>query len=274
MSAVPSASGLYAGRLTHRRREPFEHRFDYPLCMLLVDLAGLDRLFAGRWLWSVDRRNLVELRTADHLPEEGGGPLEARARDAVERRLGFRPRGAVRLLTHPRHLGYAFNPVSFFLCYDGFYDGCYEHRDAAHDAAYGHDQGQLAAILAEVTNTPWNDRHVYALDCRGREQLTFRVPKRLHVSPFLPMDMAYRFVFRLDAGRIVVHKENLQDGRVVFSATLDLERRPLTGSEMAGALLRYPLMPWQVVGRIYWQALRLWWKGARYHARPDPSGSN
>jgi DUF1365 family protein len=257
--------GLCSGRLWHLRREPFRHAFDYRLHMLELDLDALDEAFAPHPLWSLDRGNLGSFHRADHLrgeavdDEPGPRDLAAVARGAVESRLGFRPRGSVHLICQPRYLGYAFNPVTFHL----FRSPAASSR--RHDA--------LEAILLEVSNTPWNRSHLYALDCRDSEgPWSFELAKDFHVSPFLPMDMTYRFRFELDAAHFRVIKHNLREGKRVFTARMELERRPLDRGALSAALRGMPPMTLKVIGGIYWQALRLWLKGARYH--PPPPDDN
>ena len=127
-------------------------------------------------------------------------------------------------------------------------------------------------VLAEITNTPWNERHAYVLPAassigRGRA-LRFRFDKAFHVSPFLPMDLGYDWRFTAPGERLAVHMENFQGGLKVFDATLALERREMSGAALAGALARFPFMTVQVLGAIYWQALRLWARRTPFYAHP------
>jgi uncharacterized protein len=248
-----------SGRVWHVRKTPFRHAFDYRVRMLELDLDDLDTAFAGSRLWSVDGANLGSFRRRDHL--DGSADLAGAARAAVTQRLGFRPEGSVHLLCHPRYLGYAFNPVTFYL---------FRSPPTARTRGFSHGSHSLDAILLEVSNTPWNDRHLYALDCRGSHgPWEFEVDKQFHVSPFMPMDMRYRFRFEVDAGHFRVIKENLQDGESVFVARMELHRAPLTAAVLARALRDFPPMTLRVIGAIYWQALRLWLRGAKYHPRPS-----
>lgn len=256
-------SAIYEGWVRHRRHaveglSPRPHAFAYRLNLLWLDLAERDRVFAGRWLWSVDRPNLASFRRADHLGDPAL-PLDEAVRREVARQTGRSPGGPIRLLTHPRYFGYGFNPVSFYYC-------------------YGEDGETLEAIVAEVTNTPWKERHVYVLpmDASGGtpDKPRFRTPKAFHVSPFLPMDLEYAWRLTRPGVSLVAHLEDLDRGRRVFDATLSLRRRPLTGANLARALARFPFMTGQVVLGIYWQALRLWLKGTPVFDHPSPTPSS
>ena len=132
-------SALYEGWVRHRRHRPVAHEFRFPLCMVYLDLDELPELFRDSWLWSAERPALAWFRRADHLGPPDA-PLAQCVRDRVAAITGRRPAGPVRLLTHLRYAGFAMNPVSFYYCFD----------------AGGE---RLEAVLAEVTNTPWRERH-------------------------------------------------------------------------------------------------------------------
>jgi len=247
-------SALYEGTVRHRRFAPRSHAFRYGLSLLWLDLAELDSVFRGRWFWSTRGPRLAWWRRADYLGD-AAVPLDTAVRDLVQDRTGVRPAGPIRLLTHPRYFGYGFNPVSFYFCYAA-------------------DGEALEAILAEVTNTPWKERHVYVLDAASNqgtpERLAFARAKAFHVSPFLPMGLEYRFRITRPGHRLTVHMVDLEGGQPVFDATLSLSRRPISGTSLARALIRFPFMTGQVIAGIYWQALRLWLKGVPVFDHPAP----
>jgi DUF1365 family protein len=166
--------------------------------------------------------------------------------DRVEQQLGFRPAGPVRMLTQPRTFGYVFNPVTIYYCHD-------EHE-------------QLAAIAAEVTNTPWGERHTYVLDARTDTHKRFR--KDFHVSPFFPMDHDYDWRFSAPDAALEVHMSNLAREGAVFHAGLVARRRELSAATLAGVLLRYPLQSLRLHLAIYWQAALLYAKRTPFHTHP------
>lgn len=249
-------SVLWHGTVRHRRREPPAGAFAVRLFLLGLDLDELDSVFAGRWLWSARAPAPAWFRRADYLGDPAV-PLKQAVLDRVERELGQRPAGPVHLVTHARYLGFVFNPVSFYFCHGG--------------------DGAVEAIVAEITNTPWLERHAYVLAVppgRGAPlRLRARFKKSFHVSPFLAMDYDYDWSFRRSADTLVVHMENRRAGECRFDATLVLRRRPLDGRNLAGALLRHPCMTGTVAAAIYWQALKLWLRRAPFFAHPGRAAS-
>lgn len=224
--------------------------------MMYLDLAELESLFADRWLWSIGRRNVASFRRADYLGPTDV-PLDTAVRDRVAAETGVRPVGPIRLLTHLRYFGYIQNPVSFYYCFDV-------------------DDGAVETVVAEVTNTPWGERHAYVLPMTpgeaGPDAMQLR--KEFHVSPFMAMDIDYDWWFSPPDERLRVRMSSLHAGTVVFDATLDLTRAPLTATSMGAALLRFPWMTAQVVVGIYWQAFRLWAKRVPFHIHPTKRSSD
>ncbi len=243
-------SAVYEGTVQHRRHQPIPHAFQQSLFLMWLELAELPAVFQRHWFWSVDRTNLASFWRRDHFGDPARS-LDESVRTLVEEQSGRRPNGPIRVLTHLRYFGYCFNPLSVYCCFDA-------------------DGTQLEAVVAEVSNTPWNERHCYVLPVTQQDgsAYTFRFPKGFHVSPFMDMDIEYRWTLRLSADRLVLHTENLRNGDPFFDATLTLRRREITGGTLAGVLLRYPWMTAQVIAGIYWQALRLWLKSVTYYTHP------
>jgi DUF1365 family protein len=247
------SSAVYEGVVRHRRHRPHAHAFRYRIAQLYLDLDEIDRVFADRWLWSVERRNVAEFRRSDYLGP-AVRPLADCVRDHAARVLGRRPRGPVRLLTHLRYAGYLFNPVSFYYCYAA-------------------DGTSLDCIVAEITNTPWGERHAYVLPTGTAERhgtfWSWEFSKTFHVSPFMAMDRRYDWRFSEPGKALRVHMRVMNEQSAEFDASLVLERRPLCASSLRRVLTRYPLMTLRVVGAIHWQALRLWIKGNPIHTHPQ-----
>lgn len=253
----PWRSAIYEGVVRHRRYEPRPHAFRFPLFMTLLDLDELPELFDGVPLWSARRPAPARFRRDDYLAPHDL-PLGEAVRQRVERETGRRPNGPIRLLTHLRFFGHSFNPVSFYYCYD---------RAGA----------RVESIVAEITNTPWRERHAYVLDradalSQGRTALRWRFDKVFHVSPFFPLTHRYEWAFSEPSHRLAVHMRNIEavgGERRVFDATLALRRREISPRALCAALARYPLMTTQVVAKIHFEALRLWLK--RTPVFPHPS---
>ena len=258
MSAAPAtarsrlSSAVYEGAVRHRRLSPHAHAFSYRMAQLYLDLDEVDRVFKEYWLWSSEHAAIAQFRRSDYL-----GPADLSLSEAVRQRVaritGIRLVGPIRLLTHLRYFGCAFNPVSFYYC-------------------FAEDGATLSCIVAEITNTPWKERHAYVLPVETARSwggaLRWIFPKDFHVSPFMPRTCQYAWRFTTPSDDLLVHMDVRSGGQREFDATLNLRRRPLNSASLARVLWRYPMMTAQVVGAIHWQALRLWLKGNPVHAHP------
>jgi uncharacterized protein len=246
-----SASCVYEGRVRHRRHRPVEHSFRYPMFMMYLDLDELPAVLDPYRLWSARGPAPAWFRRTDFFGDPAV-PLREAVLDAVAERTAQRPDGPVRLLTHLRYLGHSFNPVSFYYCFDS--GG--EH---------------VEAVLAEVTNTPWRERHAYVLS-RGQSGgavLSDSLGKDFHVSPFLGMDGRYEWRVSEPGPALSVHIASAEEGAPVFDATLSLERRELSRATLRRLLVRYPAASLAVVARIYLHALALKLKGVPVHRHPE-----
>ena len=247
----PTADGLlYPARVAHRRRVAPLYRFVYRIFYLLVDIDQLDALNRRLRGFSVDRFNLVSLRTRDF--GDGSGDL----RGWAERQLAAAgidlAGGRIRLLVLPRILGYGFNPISVWYC---------DHAD-----------GHTRAVIAEVHNT-FGERHSYLL-ASGEGPFAYDQvqdkDKCFHVSPFF--DLVGRYHFRLSPPetrlRVAIHET--RDGTPIIDTVLAAERASLTSSNLLLHVLRMPWMTLKVIAGIHWEALKLWLRGARFHRKPAP----
>ncbi|WP_395789592.1 DUF1365 domain-containing protein [Aquimonas sp.] len=253
--ASPLQSAIYRGQIMHRRHAPHPHAFRYPLFMLYLDLAELEQVFSGRWLWSVGRRNVAAFRREDYLGDPAL-PLDEAVRQRFEQVSGRRPSGPIRLLSHLRYFGYSFNPVSFYYCFKP-------------------DGETLDGIVAEITNTPWKERHSYVLPAEtaevGADGWRWRFDKRFHVSPFMPMERGYDWRFGLPGKDLRVHMNIERPEGRDFDATLSLQREPLSARALAMSLLRHPWMTARVLVAIHWQALLIWCRRNPVYDHPSKS---
>ena len=250
-------SSIFVGQVSHSRKTPHPHAFNYRVFMAYLDLDELDEVFRKRWFWSTRRLALARFRREDHFgdPER---PLVNCVRDLVERETGTRPAGPIRLLTNLAYFGYCINPISLYYCYD--------------------ESGEtVTSIVAEVTNTPWGERHCYVLSATmntgDAETQRYNIRKALHVSPFMQMDVEYDWLLTMPTDDLVVRINNRTGDDKFFNATLILKRKEITGISLASVLLQYPLMTAKVAFGIHWQAFRLWLKGCPVHTHPDKAGS-
>ena len=233
-------SCIYQGHVSHRRFRPVRHDFRYGIFMLYVDLAELPELFDRYWLWSARSPAPAWFQRADHYGDVAV-PLDQSIRDLVAAKAGFRPTGPIRLLTHFRYFGYGFNPLSVYYCYT--------------------PDGELEAVVLEVSNMPWREMHPYVLT-RGAPIANgghkFEFAKAFHVS----MDMGYRCRLAPPGPRLAFALENWREGARCFDAHLSFQRVPLSSWSLARVLATDPLATLRVTALIHWQALRLWQKKA------------
>ena len=277
-------SCIYDGSIRHRRFTPVLNDFKYRMFMWYLDLDELEAVAEHSAFFSLDGFSPFRFKREDYF-----GDKEQDLKQAVIERVetffssnarSHAPIHSVRVLTHIRYFGMIFNPVSFYYCFDA--------------------QDALIAILAEITNTPWGERHAYILPCvqseaeNGEQERfqsldntalsvaqvradtkRFEFDKAFHVSPFNPMNMQYNWVFKAPSDKLAVHMENTMrtdaaQSSVVekhFDATLGLEKVAL--SSAASVILKQPIMTLKVVVGIYWQALKLWLKRSPFYDHPS-----
>lgn len=239
---TPLNSAIYQGNVVHRRYQVADHRFRYPVYFLGLDLDEIETIDQQFRFFSVDRFNLLNLRRADYFGDESQS-LKQSVLDKVAE-LGGDSSGVdqVIFLGQARSLGFYFSPVNFYFCL------------CNSDATY---------MLAEVSNTPWNESHCYLVDLNKAE----KHDKVFHVSPFMDMDMHYEWKISYDLDRIIVHIENWNEKKL-FEATLELSHQPLTPANLAKTLKQWPSMSLSILKGIYWQATRLAAKRVPFYSHP------
>jgi uncharacterized protein len=241
-------SCIYEGTIRHRRTTP-RKEFSHPIALTYLDLAELPSLLHGRLL--ARGPGVLRFRRRDYLGGRAGtDSLDVAVRDRLEQLTGHRPAGPIRLLSQLRSFGLCFNPVSFYYC-----------LDAAGE--------RVEAVLAEVTNTPWGERHAYALTTPEAGVIHGSFAKELHVSPFMGMDHVYEARASQPGPTLSVHIASRRDGQTTFEATLGLRRRELTSAAVARLGIRYPLATARTLALIYGHAVALKLAGARVHPHPQ-----
>lgn len=245
-------SCIYEGTVSHRRHEPVKHHFQYRLFMVYLDLDEIPRLVGKGALVGATRNSLRSFLRTDHLYNHSV-PLAAEVRSLVRDQTGHTLTGPIRLLTQLRSWGYYMSPLNLYYCFDA--------------------SGQRVEMLvAEVNNTPWKQRHCYVLWDGNRQgaadALRFEHSKEFHVSPFMGMDMRYRWQLTQPASNLMIQLANIRDSRVEFDAQLSLAYRPLNHLNLRRMSLRYPVMTAKICAAIYFQALKLWWKRCPSYTHP------
>lgn len=221
--------------------------------MMWLDLAELDRVFAGTRWWSTGRWALARFSRGDFLGDPAI-PLEEAVKNRVFDEVGKRPTGPIRMLANLRYFGYIMNPLTCYYCFN--------------------DREQLEYIVAEVTNTPWKERHCYVLACEPEERVQRKeFKKRFHVSPFNPMAMTYRWWSDVPDRYLRIHMQNrVAEGngqRIDFDASLIMQREEITPARLNRLLISYPLMTLKVIAAIYWEALKLFMKRVPFYHHPN-----
>ena len=246
-------SAIYSGVVRHRRSSPTRHKFSYRLFMMYLDLSEISSVCESNWLWAEDRPAVAQFKRKDYLGNPDTSLSEA-VRNNVKESLGYRPEGPIRMLTHLRYFGYVMNPVTFYYCFNTSGD-------------------EVEAVIAEITNTPWNKKHTYVLGPNdnitpGRRS-SHRFRKSFHISPFVDMDNDYHWKFRVPNKRLSVYMEASRQDQKILDVNLLLKRQEITPRRMTKILIKYPFMTMKILGGIYLQATRLWLKGTPFFVHPS-----
>jgi uncharacterized protein len=245
-------SCIYEGNVRHRRIQPMAHEFRYGLFMMYLDLDELPELLEGGFGLSRSWFSPASFCRKDHYGN-ATIPLADAIRSFVRERTGQRCDGPVRLLTNLRNWGYYFSPLNLYYCFNG-------------------DGAGVTSIVAEVTNTPWLQKHWYVLWQGNRignpKSLLFRHAKDFHVSPFMDMKAEYEWSLGKPEQRLSVAIANYFGDQRIFDVALVLNRTEITRNAMLQTLVHYPWMTARIAFGIYWQALHLWRKKCPVYPHP------
>jgi DUF1365 family protein len=270
MNATQWKSGIYAGKIRHRRFEPKARNFTHQVVYFFLDLEEIPKLFSIPLLFTYEKAGLFSYHRKNYLGGRKSGkqkPLSESVQEIVAQRLGFTPNGRICMLTQITYFGFCFNPVTFFYCFN-------------------ENSHELEAIVSEITNTPWGEKHSYVLDCRttGASQAKpyeFQFEKEFHVSPFMAMDFQYRWYFTSPvkaetfSKSLTIHMENhsrsITPGVPYFDSTLSLTRLEWNTQNLKKMLFAQPLMTAKTVLLIYLHAVILWIKRYPFFSHPSQS---
>jgi uncharacterized protein len=233
-------TGIYCGNTWHVRNLPMRHGFNYRIFMFGLDLDEVDAIHARTRFFSNRGFNWAWLRRADYCP--GQPNLKQAVLDRASALASKPVSGKVFMLANLRYLGLYFSPVNFYFI------GQPDDPDW---------------LLAEVSNTPWNERHYYLVDIH-EPQVT---EKRFHVSPFNPIDMHYQWQIKPEAERLTLQLDAWRQDKE-FEAGMALRHTPLDSASLLRMLLATPVITVKIVAGIYWEAIKLFIKRAPFYGHP------
>ncbi len=244
-------SRLFIGNVRHRRFTPVLHELNYSLFMPAIDVDEIDELESKVWGFGTRWWHWARFKRSDYV---GQGSLKTAVRDKLTALTGTKCDGKVIAVCHLRYLGFYFSPVNFYYVYN--------------------KKGEWKYLLAEVSNTPWNERHYYAIAANSDdEHFGWKQDKAFHVSPFNPIDQQYLWKIKPLTDKLNIHLE-CHKSEKHFDATMVMKAKTLSTKNLLKCLIVTPIQTIKVVFGIYWHALKLWVKGAPFYSHPKYSVKN
>ncbi len=237
---------LYKAMVTHKRVRPKRHELRYNVFNLFVDIDELPALGRELRWFSHNRANLFAVYDRDHGSGDGTS-IASHARGLARAAPGGNAIGRIFMLCYPRMLGYVFNPLTVYYCFDA--------------------DGALALMIYEVNNT-FGERVSYVIRALPGERQ--ECVKKLYVSPFNKVEGTYHFDASAPGQSLALSIKLITGDGPLVSAFITGERRALTDRALLGVMLAMPLMTFKVIAGIHWEAAKLWIKGLRLKHRPPP----
>ena len=217
--------------------------------MAFFDIESIETLFKKSFLWGVNKNALVSFFRKDYHGDSKI-PLHEAVRNTIKNKTNYLPKGPIRILTNLRYFGYCFNPVSFYYCYN-------------------EDDTEVEMIMAEVTNTPWNERHCYFIKNKKNKKFKENLKKEFHVSPFWDMDHDYEWFFKEPDNHLSVNMINFKNKKKIFDVNLNLKQTAeLNFKNLILYTFKFPFLTLIVFLRIHFQALILLIRGATFYNHP------
>ena len=240
---------VYQGTIAHTRFSPKSHKFTYKTNMLYLDLDELQGAFLGKLFWGYNKANLASFYRSDFYGDKRK-TIKKSIQSLLVNKINLHHKGKVFLLTTIRYFGFAFNPVSFYYCFD--------------------ESSNIQAIISHITNTPWNEKHAYVHDCRNKPSMSkkFEFDKDFHVSPFMPMNINYSWVFSPPKDFLFVSMDSYDNNKLIFNATLKMTKKAWSNFTLNKILFLSLPMSAKSIVLIYFNAFILFIKRAKFYPHP------
>jgi DUF1365 family protein len=256
MVTAPINSCLYKARVKHHRLAPKVHSFHYDIFMFYFDLDEIDGLHKRLKFMSRNKFNLFNFRDRDHLQLPRENPDTSKnTRQHITNYLAINGvnigKGRIMVLANLCTLGYQFNPVSFYFCYD--------------------EGGAPVCSVVEVCNT-FHEMKPYFLGADTKQDNSFKLntEKYFYVSPFIDMDTNFDFSLQIPGDKLQIRIDDFdKEGKRFFISTLSGDAKPLTDANLLLYFFSFPLITLKVIALIHWQALKLWLKKINFHKKSD-----